>query len=142
MAKPKQKAAPKIISNQNLRDRILAEAQKGHIVFIGIEGPMVANLEEFVKQPVDGILYDLNRSPEVVLTFIDDSKWVNDYAVSLVIKKLKGGLVAIQGLADKWHRVAVNDAKRNNSDPSRDAFEWFSKELLAALAAQPKETIK
>ena len=32
----------------------------------------------------------------------------------------------------------MNDAKRNNSDPSRDAFEWFSKELLAALAAQPK----
>jgi hypothetical protein len=48
-----------------------------------------ANIDEFIKQPLDGILYDLNRLPEVVLTFIDDPKWVNDYAVYLVIKRLK-----------------------------------------------------
>lgn len=71
------------------RDKVLAEAQKGNVVYMGIEGAMVVPLDEFIKQPAEGLLYDLNRSPEVVLTFIDDPKWVNDFAVSMVIKKLK-----------------------------------------------------
>jgi hypothetical protein len=71
------------------RDSILEEERKGNIVYMGIEGPYIINLDEFLKQPAEGILYDLNRSPEVVLTFIDDPKWVNDYAVALVIKRLK-----------------------------------------------------
>jgi hypothetical protein len=50
---------------------------------------MVADLDEFIKQPADGILYDLNRLEETALTFIDDPKWVNDFAVALVIRKLK-----------------------------------------------------
>jgi len=58
------------------------------------DGPAVANLDEFIKQPAEGILYDLNRGREVVLMFIDDPKWVNDYAVGLVIDKLKALLDA------------------------------------------------
>jgi hypothetical protein len=71
------------------RDKVVEQAEQGNIVFMGIEGPMVTNLEEFIKQPIEGILYDLNRLPEVIMTFIDDPKWVNDYAVYLVIKRLK-----------------------------------------------------
>lgn len=78
---------------ENLRDLILAESKKGNVVFAGVEGYMVAPLDEFIKQPADGILYDLNRLPEVVLHFIDDPKWVNDFAVSMVIKRLREGNV-------------------------------------------------
>ena len=46
-------------------------------------------LKEFVKQPASGMLYDLNRSEVVVLTFIKDPKWINDYAVAKVIQELK-----------------------------------------------------
>jgi len=74
---------------KKLKDMVLAEAKKGNVVFMTIEGPAIANLDEFIKQSALGILYDLNRLPEVVLTFIEDPKWVNDYAVSLVISKLK-----------------------------------------------------
>ena len=76
------------------RDLVLKEYAKGNIVFMGIEGPQVAPLEEFVKQDIYGLLYDLNRSEEVVLTFIKDEKWVNDYAVAKVIRELKRQLDA------------------------------------------------
>lgn len=74
---------------KQVSDMIIAEGQKGNVVFLGVEGLRVAAIDDFIAQPTEGILYDLNRSPEVVLTFIDDPKWVNDYAVSMVIKRLK-----------------------------------------------------
>lgn len=74
---------------ENIKDTILREYEKGNIVFWGIDILQVANLEEFIKQPIEGILYDLNRMEEVVLTFIKDRKWVDDYAVAKVIRLLK-----------------------------------------------------
>ena len=71
-----------------MKDRILAERGKGNICILGVEGLMTMPLEDFVKQPVEGILYDLNRSEEVCLTFINERKWVNDFAVAQVIRKL------------------------------------------------------
>jgi len=75
--------------SENIKDLILAEYAKGNIVIANYEGLQIQNLKEFVKQPVSGILYDLNRSEAVVLTFIDDPKWVNDYACCKVISELK-----------------------------------------------------
>jgi hypothetical protein len=74
---------------ENFKDMVLKEYDKGNIVFMTIEGPMCMPLNTFIKQPIDGILYDLNRDPEVVLAYIYDEKWVNDFAVSMVIKELK-----------------------------------------------------
>jgi len=74
---------------QELKELILAKAKEGKVVFATFEGLIAADLNEFIKQPADGILYDLNRLPGVGLTFLDDPKWVNDFAVSLVIRKLK-----------------------------------------------------
>ena len=74
---------------ENFKDMVLAEYKKGNVVFMGIECPMIAPLKEFIKQPAEGILYDLNRDTATVLTNIKDQKWVNDYAVSVVITELK-----------------------------------------------------
>ena len=74
---------------EKFRDAILKKAKENIIVFMGDGVPLEMNLDEFVKQPTNGILYNLNRLPEVILTFIDDPKWVNDYAVYLTIKRLK-----------------------------------------------------
>ena len=73
---------------ESLKDYILEKEKEGRVVIYGYEGLMETNLDDLIKQPVEGILYDLNRSPEVILTFIKDQKWVNDYACMLVIKKL------------------------------------------------------
>mgnify|MGYP001401593732 FL=1 len=73
---------------KDLRDKILAERDNGNLVYAHIEGYSVVSVEDFVKQPVDGMLYDLNRGEEVSLSFITEQKWVNDFAVALVIRKL------------------------------------------------------
>lgn len=72
-----------------IKERVLEEYKKGNIVYAGIEGLMVIPLKEFLEQPTDGLLYDLNRNETVVLTLIDDPKWVNDYAVAKVIRALR-----------------------------------------------------
>ena len=84
--KATKKLATKYKSN---RDLVLKEYAKGNIVFMGIEdSPMICPIKDFLKQPIEGILYDLNRSEVVVLSWIKDPKWVNDYAVSKVIQEL------------------------------------------------------
>ena len=76
-------------AREKLRAYILAERTKGNIVFHGLPGQLMgAELDQFVEQPVDGMLYDLNRLEEISLTFLNDPKWVNDFAVALVIRKL------------------------------------------------------
>ena len=78
-----------MMTERTLQEAILEEAEKGNVVFRTFEGYAVSSLDEFIAQPLDGLLYDLNRLPEVVLSLIEDPKWVNDYAVYLVIKRLK-----------------------------------------------------
>lgn len=83
---------------EKIKELVLAKRKEGKIVFATFEGLMSADLEEFIKQPAEGILYDLNRDGATVLTFIDDPKWVNDFAVGLVITKLKEKLEAVEQL--------------------------------------------
>lgn len=75
---------------EKCRDIVLKERDAGNVVFWGLPGdpPMVAKLDDFIQQSADGMLYDLNRLEEVVLTFINDPKWLNDFAVALVIRRL------------------------------------------------------
>ena len=76
-------------TQESLRDKILAERELGNVVFWGLPDELATMpLEKFVEQPADGILYDLNRLEEVCMTFIADRKWINDFAVALVIRKL------------------------------------------------------
>jgi len=68
------------------------EAQKGNICFFATPDELVkVNLDEFIRQPAEGMLYDLNRNKITVLHFITQGnmKWVNNYAVALVIEKLR-----------------------------------------------------
>ena len=79
---------------EQFRDVVLEEHRKGNIVYMGIEGPVSVPLQDFIKQPADGLLYDLNRDETTVLTFIKNQKWVNDFAVAKVIRELKRQLDA------------------------------------------------
>ncbi|MGN6438516.1 MAG: hypothetical protein ACTHMM_18375 [Agriterribacter sp.] len=74
---------------EELKDLILEESKKGNIVINAFEGIITCGLEDFINQPAEGMLYDLNRDGATVLTFIGDPKWVNDYAVGMVITALK-----------------------------------------------------
>jgi hypothetical protein len=80
---------PETDAKQKLRDRILAERKAGNVVFWGLPDElMCAKLDDIVRQDAEGLLYDLNRLEEISMTFIDDPKWVNDFAVALVIRKI------------------------------------------------------
>jgi len=72
-----------------IKEKILEEYKKGNIVVSGFEGLQIMRLEDIIKQPAEGVLYDLNRIESVVLTFLPDPKWINDYASSQVIRHLK-----------------------------------------------------
>jgi len=72
----------------SIKELILEEEKNGFLVIAGFEGLQKAKLSEIVKQPVEGLLYDLNRDPVTILTFINDPKWVNDYASMQVIRLL------------------------------------------------------
>ena len=78
------------METENIRDYVLEEANKGNVVVNTECGLVTYKLSEIVKQPTEGLLYDLNRDSMTVLTFINDPKWVNDFACSLVIRYLKG----------------------------------------------------
>lgn len=83
-----------------LKDKVLEEYKNGNIVIATPEGLQVINLSEFIKQPVDGLLYDLNKNEAIVLTFIDDPRWINDYAVCQVIRALKSKIDELKNNKD------------------------------------------
>jgi hypothetical protein len=72
-----------------LREMVLAARKEGKaVMWVLPDQVMTAPLEEFVRQPADGILWDLNRGEECALSDTDNIRWVNDFAVALTIRKL------------------------------------------------------
>ena len=70
---------------------IREKEQEGKVCLMTCEGLMTYDLDSFIKQPAEGILYDLNRNRATTLTLASEEnlRWVNDYAVAVVITKLK-----------------------------------------------------
>ena len=77
----------------DLKKLVLQKPVEGKVVYLTHEGAESVPMDEFIQQPADGILYDLNRLEEIALTHMDDPKWVNDFAVALTIRALKNELV-------------------------------------------------
>lgn len=68
--------------------------KKGKVVLMTCEGPMACDLEELISQPVEGLLYDLNRDEATTKTLMRQdrdlpcTRLINDYAVARVIRAL------------------------------------------------------
>ena len=71
---------------ETIRDKVLAEWTKGNLVYADIEGLKSIKFEDFINQPLGGILYDINRNLATILAFIDDPKWVNDFALTKLLE--------------------------------------------------------
>ena len=85
------------MTEKSLMDLVLEKRKEGKVVFWALPNELCsADIKEFIKQPADGILWDLNRLEEVALTFIDDPKWTNDFAVALTIRALKDEISMLQ----------------------------------------------
>ncbi len=74
---------------EDIRKIVLGEYKKGNIVISTFGGLKSSELKEIIKQPINGLLYDLNRDDATILTCINDPKWINDYAAMKVIVELK-----------------------------------------------------
>ncbi len=71
---------------ENIRDKVLKAWEEGRVCYLTIEGIMSCPLEDFVKQPLAGMLYDLNRDRATLLSFLEDPKWVNDFALTKLLE--------------------------------------------------------
>lgn len=73
-----------------LRAFIREKAREGKIVLMTIEGLRIVDADRFIQQDSKDILYDLNRDKATTMTLAneDDLRWINDYAVAIVIEKL------------------------------------------------------
>ena len=73
-----------------LKNFVREKEQEGKVVFMTCEGLMIADIDKFVGQGAAGILYDLNRDKATTMTLAseDNLRWINDYAVAVVIEKL------------------------------------------------------
>ena len=76
---------------KTLKEIILEEEKKDKVVFLTMDGPKSVDIDKFISQPTEGLLYDLNRNRSTVLTFIEEGnlKWINDFCVMKIITKLK-----------------------------------------------------
>lgn len=76
-------------SDEALKEKVLNDRREGKVTMWLLPGELgTMPVEEFVKQPADGILYDLNRLEENALSDVGNIRWVNDFAVAVTIRKL------------------------------------------------------
>ena len=110
---------------------IRVKEKNGEIIFLTEEGASVAKIENIIKQPIDGLLYDLNRDYATLATMAKSSKsmrWVNDMALVNVLKyvlnennKLKNDLeVANKKLEETVDKL--NEVKLEYGAFAKDPF--------------------
>lgn len=76
-------------------DEILNQEKQGNILLFDGEHTYVQKLDDFVKQGADGMLYDLNRLPEVTVALAKNNtnvnmieRFDNDMAMAVLIRYL------------------------------------------------------
>jgi hypothetical protein len=74
------------MDKEELKDLVLEEMKNGYIVYRTIEGLHKQKIEDFVKQPIEGQLYDINRDMATCLALIDEPMGVNNFASCLLLK--------------------------------------------------------
>ena len=85
--------------HENVVELIREKEKEGKIVLMTFDGLVSGDLKGMIyNQPVEGLLYDLNRDRVTVLSWIKDGneKFINDYAVNLVIRELLQKVKSLQ----------------------------------------------
>jgi hypothetical protein len=77
---------------EEIKTRILDAEKNGYITFHRFGQLIAVSFGEFLSQSGDEILRDLNRMPANILENTDNPNWINDYAMTVVIRKLKESL--------------------------------------------------
>jgi hypothetical protein len=70
---------------------VIKDNEKHGIVTIQhMDGLLSCPLSKLIEQPAEGLLYDLNRNKLTTITLGEKGmeRWINDYAVAMVIEYL------------------------------------------------------
>ena len=69
---------------------VLENERTGKVTYMTGMGLMTSTLESFCRQDAEGVLYDLNRDRATTITLGRNGggRWINDYAVAVVIEYL------------------------------------------------------
>lgn len=70
--------------NNELLDKILSLQADNKIAFMTIDGLQGGPIEDFVNQPLEGQLYDVNRDRATLYSMANENKnkrWINDLAL-------------------------------------------------------------
>ena len=74
------------MDKEELKNLVMNEWREGNIVFETIEGLHKQKIEDFVKQPIEGQLYDINRDLATCLAFIDEPFGVNNFSSMVLLR--------------------------------------------------------
>jgi hypothetical protein len=77
------------MSDKETKEFIMDKRKEGKVCFLTFGGLYIADVKNFITQPAEGILYDLNRGIETTLTIMPEKRWINDIAVAVTINALK-----------------------------------------------------
>lgn len=109
------------MDNNELLDIILNNQNEGKISVMTIDGLCTTNVNDIVNQPVEGLLYDLNRDKASLMSLAHESKnkrWVNDLAMAFVVEhlynqnatfnaQLDKNRIELMGWEDKYNAVVA-----------------------------------
>lgn len=89
---------------EELKNLILSKKKEGKIVFHSLEGLMEAKMENIIRQPANGLLWDLNRDMATLLSRAseDNPCWVNDLALANITEYLINRVNEMTDERDKW----------------------------------------
>lgn len=76
------------MNKQNIFDMQRKAFKEGKVLYNTCDGLMKANIEDLVNQPVEGLLYDLNRDETTIGIIFDEKKQMNELATISVLKFL------------------------------------------------------
>ena len=71
-------------TNNEILDKVLALQADNKVAFMTIDGLKYNPIDEFVKQPLEGQLYDVNRDRATLYSMANENKnkrWINDLAL-------------------------------------------------------------
>ena len=92
------------MTTEELQNLILSKKKEGKIVFHSLEGLMEAKMESIIRQPANGLLWDLNRDMATLLSHAseDNPYWVNDLALANITEYLLNKVNEITEERNKW----------------------------------------
>lgn len=125
---------------QEKLDSIREHKAKNEIVIMTEEGIMTASIEKIIDQPIEGLLYDLNRDYATLSTIAKSSKnlrWVNDMALVNVLEYV---LKENKKLKEEYNTIKqeLNDTKFELGELAKDPF----KDMKYNYPPKPIYTIK